>query len=144
MNTKKILIILTGIISLWSCNSDAIVDYEMAEAIVFENKSSHSIVISRVADATVMEKQYIPETMAIAPNGRCEINVYTSTLCSAFGSVVFDGQVVADYQSMPHCAYNITRDSNYLKQEVSEYSYHYIYTFMDADYQYALMLNTNQ
>ena len=139
----KHILLLFGVMLMFSCGK-VYVDYDVYEDIVLENKSSHTITISRSADADYTAQSYLPESVTLSPDDVCEIRVLTNTLCSDFGTATFDSKVIIDYQSTPRNAYSITNNSNYIVKQIgdSKYHYQYIYTFIDADYENALLYGT--
>ena len=61
MSTKKLLFLLGVVCSLVSCGKGRIVDPSIDNYLVYDNQSSHTIVIKLAEDAPHIDKQYLPE-----------------------------------------------------------------------------------
>ena len=138
MSTKKLLFLLGVVCSLVSCGKGRIVDPIIDNYLVYDNQSSHTIVIQRAEDANYHSKQYLPETITLTPNSRVEIYVGSPYVFKSLSTATYDGIVTIDYSSAPIDKRNIATSGGYERIEVKPCSVHYLYTFTDADYQYAL------
>ena len=138
MSTKKLLYLLGAVFTLISCGNEYIIDKYIAIDLVYDNQSSHTIVIKLAEDAPHIDKQYLPEIITLTPNEKVEIRVISQYSCKSLTTAIFDGSVVIDYNSAPTDTRKITTLGGYEWIEVKPCSVHYIYTFTDADYQYAL------
>ena len=138
MSTKKLLFLLGVVFLLISCGKGRYVNPPIENYLVYDNQSSHTIVIKLAEDAPHIDKQYLPEIITLTPNEKVEIRVISQYSCKSLTTAIFDGSVVIDYSSAPTDTRKITTLGGYEKKMVKSWIEQYLYTFTDADYQYAL------
>lgn len=142
----RIFSLLLVSLFLTACDKETYVDYESIDYIVLENKSSHNITIKRVEDTKYpLSNSYIPESITIESGKSYKLYVAELKQCADFGTATFDDVVMIDYHKAPMNSYNITSTINYFVQKLdkAKYYFHYIYTFIDADYEFAKEYGTN-
>lgn len=106
--------------------------------IVYENNSTHNIIVMRTDFASDFWIEELPVSFTLEPNERHVIeNVLSPALCNCFGKVIFDNTTIMDYRSIEQKDKNITLMENYRSSPTKD-GEQYTYTFTDADYQFAL------
>ena len=141
MNIKRFLMIIAipVILSTYSRCTDISGGDEEFYNLIYTNNSLHNVTINRTDFSTYNWVRVLPETIELPANSTYEVkNVLSPMLCSAFGNVVFDGEITIFYAKTQNHDYNITMIDNYQYRGVKRRVHYYTYTFTDADYQFAL------
>ena len=137
MNIKQILTIAFCSVVLAGCDTVTNKDTFPEGYIIFENKSSHKIEITREETMPYLEI-HIPKCFEIAPQKSIRLNTMTASIYPLFTKVVFDSTVEMIFSLDIDSQYNITNGLNYATVLEDPCIWYYTYTFTDADYQFAL------
>ena len=136
---RKIFTILAvAMLAVTSCNN-YIVDYAGDVYIIFANNSSHNIEIIREDTNAVHLEQELPKNIKLAPGEDISLDTRTAYVYPYFTTIIFDECVKMIFSKEDNSSHNIMKRGNYEEDYSSKtHTTRYVYTFTDADYQYAL------
>ena len=102
------IIAIPVILSTYSRCTDISGGDEEFYNLIYTNNSSHNVTINRTDFSTYNWVRVLPETIELPANSTYEVkNVLSPMLCSAFGNVVFDGEITIFYAKTQNHDYNI-------------------------------------
>ena len=134
----KALMVLFSAFVVTSCNN-YIVDYAGDVYIIFVNNSSHNIEIIREDTNAVHLEQELPKNIKLAPGEDISLDTRTAYVYPYFTTIIFDECVKMIFSKEDNSSHNIMKRGNYKEDYSSKtHTTRYVYTFIDADYQYAL------